>query len=235
MIPIAMISVVIPTLNAQSGLARTLTALVPAAIEGFVSEVIIVDGGSLDATADIADDAGARFIRSAEKGRGQQLGLGAREARGRWLLFLHSDTILQAGWEEAAFRHIQAVETGQTPDMAAAFRFALDDRGMFAAYLQGAVALRCRLMKMPYGDQGLLISRLLYDEVGGYKPLVLMEDVDLISRLGRSRVTILHAQAVTSAARYRAEGYGRRMIRNLACLFLYYLRVPPHVLARLYG
>jgi rSAM/selenodomain-associated transferase 2 len=230
----AMISVVVPTLNAQDELGPTLAALVPAAIEGLVREVVIADGGSSDVTDKIADETGARFIRC-ETGRGQQLALGAREAKGRWLLFLHSDTVLQPGWEVETFRHIQAVERVESPDRAAAFRFSLDDDGLLPAYLQWAVGIRCRLLKLPYGDQGLLISRRLYDEVGGFKPIALMEDVDLIRRIGRKRLALFRAAAVTSARRYRDEGYIRRMLRNFACLSLYYLRVPPHMLARLYG
>jgi rSAM/selenodomain-associated transferase 2 len=233
MIP-AMISVVIPTLNAQDELGPTLAALVPAAIEGLVREVVIADGGSSDATEKIADEAGARLVRC-EAGRGPQLAQGAREAKGRWLLFLHSDTVLQPGWEREVFRHIQAVERVEAPDKAAAFRFSLDDDGLLPAYLQWAVGIRCRLLKMPYGDQGLLISRRLYEEVGGFRPIALMEDVDLIRRIGQGRIAFFRAAAVTSARRYRAEGYMRRMLRNFACLGLYYLRIPPHVLARLYG
>jgi rSAM/selenodomain-associated transferase 2 len=229
-----MISVIIPTLNAQVGLARTLAALVPAAIDGFVSEVIVADGGSSDATAEIADDAGAEVIHC-EKGRGCQLATGAQAAKGRWLLFLHADTILEPGWEPEAYQHIRDVENGDKSDTAAAFRFALDDRGKRAAYLQWMVGLRCRILKLPYGDQGLLISRRLYDEIGGFKPVSLMEDVDLIRRLGRRRITMFRSAAVTSAERYRQEGYGRRVMRNLACLSLYYLWVPPQVLARIYG
>ena len=229
-----MITVVIPTLNAQAGLPRTLAALVPAAIDGVVRNVVIVDGGSTDATAEIADEAGAQLIRS-EKGRGQQLALGARSANGRWLLFLHADTVLQPDWAEEAVGHISAIENNEMPDRAGAFRFALDDPGFFASCLQWIVGLRCRILKMPYGDQGLLISRQLYDEIGGFKPFALMEDVDLIRRLGRSRLTIFRSRAITSAQRYRREGYGRRIFRNLACLSLYYMRVPPHILARLYG
>ncbi len=229
-----MISVIVPTLNAEQSLTACLTALVPAAMDGFVREVIISDGGSTDQTLAIADDAGARIVHT-ERGRGQQLREGARETRSDWLLFIHADTVLEAGWEREVFRHIRLIENGDQPDRAAAFRFALDDDGLFAAYLGGAVALRCWALRLPYGDQGLLISRKLYDEIGGFKPIELMEDVDLVRRLGRKRVKILRARAVTSAKRYHRDGYLKRMLRNSACLGLYYLRVPPHVLARLYG
>jgi rSAM/selenodomain-associated transferase 2 len=233
MIP-AMISVVVPTLNAESDLPRTLAALVPAAIEGIVREVIIVDGGSTDATARIAEATGANFI-STEPGRGQQLAAGAKAAKGPWLLFLHADTMLEDGWEREALELMRAVELGAREDTAAVFRYALDDKGLWPAYLSAVVRLRCLILRMPYGDQGLLMSKRLYGAVGGFKPMTLMEDVDLIRRLGRGRVAFLRSQAVTSARRYRSEGYLRRMTRNLACLGLYYMRVPPRVLTRLYG
>ena len=229
-----MISVIIPTLNAEPDLPRTLAALVPAAIEGIVREVIVVDGGSGDATARIAEATGAHFL-AVEPGRGQQLAAGAAAAKGPWLLFLHADTRLAAGWEEEALGIMRAVELGARDDTAAVFRYALDDKGLWPAYLSAVVHLRCLVLGMPYGDQGLLISKRLYEDVGGFKPMALMEDVDLIRRLGRRRVAFLRAEATTSARRYRSEGYVRRMLRNLACLGLYYLRVPPRVLMRLYG
>lgn len=233
MIP-PMISVVIPTLNAQADLPRTLAALVRAAIEGIVREVIIADGGSTDATARIADATGAHFLR-AEQGRGQQLAAGAKAAKGPWLLFLHADTVLEDGWEREALALMRAVELGARGETAAVFRHALDDKGLWPAFLSAVVRLRCLILRLPYGDQGLLISMQLYGSIGGFRPMALMEDVDLIRRLGSRRVAFLHSRAVTSAQRYRSEGYLRRTLRNLACLSLYYLHVPPRVLTRLYG
>jgi hypothetical protein len=96
--------------------------------------------------------------------------------------------------------------------------------------------LRCAARPaLPYGDQGLLIPKRLYDDVGGYRPLALMEDIDLVQRLGRRRTVMLRSQAVTSAERFRREGYARRSARNLLCLALYTLRVPAHVISRIYG
>lgn len=229
-----MITVVIPTLNAESGLAAALTALVPASVEGLVREVIVVDGGSTDRTLEIADQAGTTLVRSAP-GRGQQLEAGAKAARMPWLLFLHADTVLEPGWEREAAAFIQRVEIGQRTEAAAAFRFALDDLGVKPRLIEWGVAVRCTLARLPYGDQGLLIPRRLYQTVGGFRPLPVMEDVDLIRRLGRSRTIILRARAVTSAVRYRGEGYVRRVLRNSACLALYYCRVPTGVIARIYG
>jgi rSAM/selenodomain-associated transferase 2 len=229
-----MISVIIPTLNAEATLAGTLRALVPAAVAGLVREVIVVDGGSSDRTAAIVEHAGANLVQ-ASPGRGHQLKTGAARARFAWLLFLHADTALGSGWEHEVSTFMRAVDRRELPVAAAAFRFTLDDKGVRPRLLEGLVALRCATLRVPYGDQGLLIPKRLYEEIGGYRPLALMEDVDLVRRLGRGRVVLLRTRAVTSAERFRREGYMRRGARNLICLALWALRVPVHVIARIYG
>lgn len=229
-----MISVVIPTLNAEAGLTATLAALVPASVQGIVREVIISDGGSGDATVKIADLAGANLI-SGEAGRGAQLAAGAEAARSKWLLFLHADTVLQSGWETEAANFMERVDSGERPASAAAFSFALDDFGTRPRLLEAMVAVRCAMFSLPYGDQGLLVPKRLYNSVGGYRPLPLMEDVDLARRLGRKRLVMMRSKALTSAERYKKNGYLPRVARNTACLSLYYMRVPATTLARLYG
>jgi rSAM/selenodomain-associated transferase 2 len=229
-----MISVVIPTLNAEATLARTLASLVPAAVDGLVRQVVVTDGGSSDRTLDIADNAGADIVRHG-RGRGPQLAAGAQSARFPWLLFLHADTSLEPGWEREASLFMARVDAGERPAAAAAFRFALDDTGLGPRLLERLVALRSGALRLPYGDQGLLIPRRLYAEVGGYRPLAIMEDVDLVRRLGRRRTAILRCRAVTSAERFRRDGYLVRSARNLLCLTLYTLRVPPNVISRIYG
>jgi rSAM/selenodomain-associated transferase 2 len=229
-----MISVIIPTLNAEATLAGTLSALVPAAVAGLVREVLVVDGGSRDRTAEIVEHAGASLVQSS-LGRGHQLKTGAARARFPWLLFLHADTALASGWEPEVNTFMRAVDRQELPAAAAAFRFALNDRGVRPRVLERLVALRCATLRIPYGDQGLLIPKRLYEEIGGYRPIALMEDVDLVRRLGRGRVVLLRTEAVTSAERFRREGYLRRGARNLFCLTLWGLRVPIHVIARIYG
>ncbi|MBI1238939.1 MAG: glycosyltransferase [Alphaproteobacteria bacterium] len=226
-----MLSIVIPTLNAERHLPRTLSALVNGAVRGLVREVIVTDGGSTDMTEAIADAAGAEFIR-APRGRGSQLAEGARHAKGPWLLFLHADTVLEGGWEEEVERFMERAGQG---DVAAAFRFALDDLSPAARRLEMMVAWRCWLLALPYGDQGLLMSKRFYERLGGYAEIPLMEDVDIVRRIGRGRMHRLRARALTSAERYRGEGYLLRPLRNLSILTLYALNVPPRVLARLYG
>jgi len=223
-----MISVVIPTLDAAAHLPRSLAPLAPAAVDGLVREVVISDGGSSDATCIIADDVGAVLVEG-PKGRGRQLIAGAARAKSAWLLFLHVDTVLEDGWAEEAARFI-----GADPMRAAAFRFAFDDGAPSARAAEWWVRLRCSLLALPYGDQGLLISRAFYEALGGFRDLPLMEDVDLVRRIGRARLTLLKSRAVTSAEKYRRDGYGKRARRNLVLLTRYLMGADPARLAAKY-
>jgi rSAM/selenodomain-associated transferase 2 len=228
-----MISVVIPTLDAEATLVASLAPLVSGVAEGLVREAVVADGGSTDATREIADAAGCRVI-SVARGRGAQLAAGAAAARSPWLLFLHADTVLDEGWRREVRSFIARADR-QGGEAAASFSFALDDFGARARWLEAAAMARCKLFGLPYGDQGLLISRRLYERLGGFRPLPLMEDVDLVRRIGRRRLTLLRTRAVTSAARYRRDGYASRAARNAVCLGLYFAGVPPARIARLYG
>jgi rSAM/selenodomain-associated transferase 2 len=213
------ISIIIPSLNAAAFLPGTLAAL-----HG-KPEIIIVDGGSTDGTMAIAAKAGARII-SAPRGRGTQLAAGIAIASHPWLLLLHADTRLASGWRAAMHRD---------PTQAGYFRFVLDSPDPRARRLERMVAWRSRTLGLPYGDQGLLIHRDLLCEIGGMKPLPLMEDVDLVRRLGRARLIPLQADAVTSAQKWEAQGYLRRSARNLCCLTLWFAGVPTRMIQRLYG
>jgi rSAM/selenodomain-associated transferase 2 len=220
------LSVVIPVLDAAAELPETLAALAGSPL---LREIVVVDGGSRDAGAAIARDAGARVI-AAPRGRGTQLAAGAVAASGEWLLFLHADCRPQPGWE-AAVRHF--VSAGDAT--AGYFDLALDDPAPAARRLERVVRWRSRALALPYGDQGLLIQRRLYDTVGGYRAMPLMEDVALVRRLGRARLVPLGATMLASARRYRRDGYLHRPLRNLLCLSLYFVGVPPACIARLYG
>ena len=228
-----MISVIIPTLNSQATLGRCLVSLVPAAIDGLVQQVVIADGGSADRTIDIAEEGGADIVVS-QPGRGQQICAGIAQARAPWLLVLHSDTELQSGWEDEVSAFMRSVDLGHRDKAAAAFRFALDDVGFMPRLMETIVHLRSNLAKLPYGDQALLIPRRLHDEIGGYKPMPILEDVDIIRRLGRRRLSILKSGALTSAQRYRSEGYLRRVARNQACLMMYAWGTPIESIADYY-
>lgn len=214
---------VIPTLNAAQTLPATLSSLA-----GVPAEVLVVDGGSTDDTVAVAARLGARVL-TAPRGRGAQLAAGGAAATQAWLLFLHADTQLGAGWPAVVAAHISTA-----PDRAGYFRFTLDSDDPRARRLERAVAWRCRALALPYGDQGVLIHRDLLRAVGGIQPLPLMEDVDLARRLGRHRLVALKADAITSAEKWQRDGWYWRSARNLSCLSLYVAGVPPRLIARLY-
>ena len=217
------ISVVIPALEVGEALRPTLDS-----VKGCVDDLVVSDGRSSDHTAAYAKQSGATVVVG-ERGRGQQLRRGAEIATGDWLLFLHADTVLEEGWIDEA-RQFMA----KNGEKSAVFSFALDDPNPWARMIEKGVALRCRLLALPYGDQGLLISRALYDSIGGYKPISLFEDVDIIRRLGRRRLVRLNSAAVTSSVRYQRGGFLRRPLKNLMLLLFYYLGISPEKLARLY-
>jgi rSAM/selenodomain-associated transferase 2 len=225
---LSLVSAVIPTLNAAATLPAVLRTL---RSEPLIREVVISDGGSADETIAIAGAAGARVI-AAPRGRGTQLAAGAATASSDWLLFLHADCLPGPNWAEAvgAFITVQ-----QAAARAGYFDLALDDPAPAARRLERIVAWRCRLLALPYGDQGLLIGRGLYDAVGGFAPLPLMEDVDLARRLGRRRLRPIGVCCIVSARRYIRDGYLRRPLRNLLCLSLYFVGLPPERIMRLYG
>lgn len=225
-----MISVIIPTLNAARTLPATLTALAPGVIAGVIKDLVIVDGGSSDASPVIADEAGATIVRT-EPGRGRQLIAGAGAARGDYFLFLHGDTVLEPEWiaEAASFMTDPNCRT-----KAGVFRFDFDDKRPAARLITFWVGMRCAFLRLPYGDQGLLISRALYERLGGYRPLPLMEDVDLVRRIGGGNLRFFHARAITSAEKYRRDGFQKRAWRNLFLLGRYYLGADPAKLAKDY-
>lgn len=222
------LSVVLPTLDAAAELPATLAALQGEAPAGL--EILVVDGGSADGTAALAEAAGCRLLRST-RGRGPQLAAGAEAAAAPWLLFLHADSRPQPGWAAAVESFLR--DPGSA-GKAAYFRLRFDSEAAGARRVERLANWRARRLGLPYGDQGLLLSRALYRAVGGHPPWPLMEDVALVRRLGRRRLVGLSATLLTSAARYRRDGWWGRPLRNLLRLALYFLGVPPERLARRY-
>jgi rSAM/selenodomain-associated transferase 2 len=220
------ISAIVPTLNAAASLPEMLMAL-----RGGVAEIIIADGGSTDGTPDIARACGALVI-TAPRGRGPQLRAAAEAASQPWLLALHADTRPGAGWQEAVAGFIAHPEAAK---QAGYFRFTLDDAAPEARRLEAMVAWRCRWLGLPYGDQGLLIAREFYQSLGGYQAIPLMEDVALIRRIGRKSFVALPADFITSAEKWRRDGWYARSARNLFCLSLWFAGVAPDRIARLYA
>lgn len=222
----AQISVVIPTLNAAPALPGCLATLMEGVSAGLIRELVVSDGGSTDATVQIAQDAGARVVCGAAS-RGGQLRRGIGEVHGGWLLALHADSYLAPGWSETVQAHITA-RNGP-----ACFRLAFDETRLMALWVAGWANLRTRLFRLPYGDQGLLIRREDYDRAGGYPDQPLMEDVALVRALNHP-VTLLAARVVTSARRYRRDGWLRRGAGNLFTLGRYLAGADPADLAKSY-
>lgn len=224
----APLSVIIPTLNAADGIGPTLAGLTEGLDAGLILELILTDGGSADDIENVADAAGAVLITGAP-GRGQQLARGALAAKGNWLLFLHADTVLTPGWAGAVRAHMQG-----RSEAAGYFTLRFDARGLLPRIVAGWANLRSWMFGLPYGDQGLLISAELYRAVGGFPDIPLMEDVAISRRL-RGRLRPLGHKTITSAARYRRDGWLRRGWRNLSTLILYFAGRSPEQLVQRYS
>ena len=195
------LSVVVPVLNEARHLPFLLADLQrwPDALQ-----IVVVDGGSTDKTIQVAHQGGAQVVQSPVQGRGQQLQRGLQLSQHSWLMVLHADSRLSQHWGD----HVQRVlSMARGRQQAWAFDFRVDQRRPMLKLLEWCVALRSRWGQMPYGDQGLLIHRSLYERVGGYRSLALMEDVDLIQRLQQiSRIGALGCALTTSARRWNHRG-----------------------------
>ena len=204
------LAVVIPVRNEARRLPLLLADLAQAPA-GLVRELVVVDAGSSDGTPELAQLAGARVLHSPAN-RGRQLQLGVAASMAPWVLLLHGDARLCGDWA-AVVQRAQAAA-------AAAWHFdlAVQGGGLPMRLLEAAVWLRCRLRQLPYGDQGLLLSRGLLEACGGIAPLPLMEDLDLVLRLRRrARVQRLGGQLRVDGRRWRQRGLLSTAWRN-ACL-----------------
>jgi len=219
------VSVIIPALNEERQIAATLRAVE----QSRCHQVIVVDGGSADATMQRAQEAGVTILIS-KPGRARQMNAGAVRAEGGSLLFLHADTLLPPGWAEVVLRTLCA------PGVAAgAFRFRI--AGTFAgkAFIEWATGFRSRWLQRPFGDQGLFLARALFEEMGGFADLPIMEDYEFSARLRQhGRIVTVGEAALTSARRWKTLGVLRTTLRNQWMLAGYHLGVSPQKLATRY-
>jgi rSAM/selenodomain-associated transferase 2 len=224
----APLSVVIPVRDEAQALPSLLADLATA--PELVAEVLVVDGGSRDATPQLAALAGARLL-PCPPGRGLQLRLGIETSAAPWLLLLHADVRLPAGWAAAA-----AAAIGAGEETAWAFSLAIDGADPALRLVEAGVALRCRWRSLPYGDQGLLLSRSLHDRAGGLAPLPLMEDLEFVQRLGRlAPIRLLPGAVRVSDRRWRRLGVWQTVLANARLRRDWRRGVPPARLARRYG
>lgn len=172
-------------------------------------EVIVVDGGSTDGTAQRAAAAGARVLTSA-RGRARQLGVGVRASRADVFLFLHADTSLPRGWDAAV-----AAALADPATVGGAFRFRFDRSSAALRWIERGVRLRVLLFSLPYGDQAVFVRRSVLESLGGVPQVPIMEDLDLVKGMKRrGRVARVPLDAVTSARRYQARGALRTVLRH---------------------
>lgn len=219
------ISIIVPTRNEADNIAKLLPGLL--SIPG--TEVVVVDGGSADNTVVIAKSLGAKVL-SVSPGKASQMNAGAQAARGNLLLFLHADTRLDPGFAELL------QDTLSQPGVAAgAFRMAIDDQGFALRIIAWLANFRAQVLQMPYGDQGIFVRADIFAAVGGFPPLPIMEDFELMRKLKRKgRIKILPLAANTSSRRWKKLGVLRTTAINQAIIIGYLLGVDCQKLAAWY-
>jgi glycosyltransferase involved in cell wall biosynthesis len=195
-----MLSVIIPTLNSERMLVPTLAMLVPGAMSGIVREVTVADGGSTDATLEIADGAGCIVLASPATLAGR-LSAAAAAARSPWLMFLRAGTVLDATWLDETARFIEDAELSDAPQAAAVFRKSVSARSAYPVVFEALLLLKFALFGRAHPDQGLLIDAHLYNKVGGHRETAADPEADLLARLGHRRILMLRSGARRSGAR----------------------------------
>lgn len=222
------LSIVIPVLEEASGIAAFLQALAP--LRGRGVEVIVVDGGSRDATRDLASR-GADYVITSRAGRAVQMNAGARVASASVLLFLHADTRLPSGADQIVLRGLEV--SGRAWGR---FDVTIDGRHPLLAVISHMINMRSRVTGIATGDQGIFVTRGAFDAVAGYPEIPLMEDVALSSRLKRiSRPLCLAERLVTSGRRWEKHGVIRTVLLMWRLRLSYFFGADPAALARTYG
>ena len=217
------LSVILPTLNEERALPQALASVPPGA------EVIVADGQSVDRTREVAARHGARVING-EPGRGAQMNRGAKQAGGDTLLFLHADCALGPGAGPAIEK---ALSDGRV--VGGSFRLRIQPGGIALALVSLGSDLRARWLRLPYGDQALFVRRRTFDELGGYREIPIMEDVELVKRLRkRGRLKHLSANVTTSPRHWQRLGPVLTTLLNWFAVAAFTLGAPPSRLAAVY-
>jgi len=219
------ISVIIPTLNEAAVIVKTLAALP----KHDRLERIVVDGCSSDGTAALAEPFADRvLVRPA--GRAQQMNAGARVARGEVFLFVHADCRFD---EEGYHELIGSLEDPTV--VGGAFRLAIDSSRRSLRLVAAVANWRTRLTRIPYGDQGIFVRRSVFERLGGYPEIPVMEDLEFARRLNRAgKITLLTRPMTTSSRRWDKEGVGYTTLRNQIFVLLYFLGASGARLSRWY-
>jgi rSAM/selenodomain-associated transferase 2 len=218
------LSIIIPTLNEELMIAEVLKRI------GTGVEIIVVDGGSVDKTREIAQELGAKIIISKNKGRAVQMNLGAKIARGDILLFLHGDTLLPLNYQE------QIINTlSQSGIIAGAFELKITGEEKSLRLVEKLVNWRSHFFSLPYGDQGIFLKASVFEDLDGFPDLPIMEDFELIQRLKKiGKIGIVTAAVTTSGRRWQKLGVWKTTLINQLVILGYYLQIPPQVLKKFY-
>lgn len=221
------ISVIIPVFR-EPGINEIIEDLRGQTISDSV-EIIVVDGEASGGTLSLVSDPGVIKIRS-PKGRAVQQNLGAHYASGGVLLFLHADTRLPANFQQVILDTIAAGFSG------GAFDLEIDDPHPLIRVISKTASVRSRVTGIPYGDQAIFVIRSLFDKIGGFPPIPLMEDIAIMKKIKqeKARFTILPEKALTSARMWHKKGIIYTMVRNPLLALLYHMGVSPKVLVRFY-
>lgn len=219
------LSVIIPTLNEAANIRACLTAL--QSVRGHVCEIIVVDGGSTDTTTQLAEPL-ADVILKSKKGRAQQMNAGAAVAQGVVLLFLHADTLIEFDLEKV----LKSINSERAWGR---FDVRLSGGHFLLRIIEFFMNMRSRLTAIATGDQAIFITRDLFQKVGGFPDIELMEDIELSSRLKKiCRPVCLHQTVITSSRRWEQQGIIRTILKMWYLRYRYWLGVGPSVLVREY-
>jgi rSAM/selenodomain-associated transferase 2 len=219
------LSIIIPTLNEANTISETIAGIRPSRR----TEIIVVDGGSRDGTAEIAESLGAKVLRTSTS-KAAQMNAGAAEAGGDVLLFLHADTRLPQNFEE----YVLAAAT-HNGFCAGAFSLRIESPKKGLRLIEQVANWRSRFLQMPYGDQALFVPRNLFHEIGGYPDYPIMEDFELMRRLKRKgKITVLPQSVQTSPRRWLRLGIFKTWLINQLIIVAFFLGIPPQRLAQWY-
>jgi rSAM/selenodomain-associated transferase 2 len=224
------ISIVIPVLHEVAPLRQTLGQFARLSPDESPHEIIVVDGDRNGSTIGSINMAGI-VTATSPPGRAIQMNRGAALASGEILLFLHADTLLPAG----GLSEISAA-TGDTPTAWGAFDLGIDSNRPIFRLIEAAIRLRTRITRIPYGDQALFLTRPLFESVGGFPEIPIMEDVELARKLHRLKAVmrILPEKVRTSPRRWETEGLAYCTLRNWLLITALYLGVSPDTLSKYY-
>ncbi len=217
-INIPKLSIIIPALNEAANIAEAIITT-----QGSINtEIIVVDGGSQDDTVAIAQSLGVKVIVSSP-GRAMQMNAGAVAASGEILLFLHADTRLPAGFDAMVRTALPQPKT-----VAGAFRLRIDASSWGIRLVEWGINLRSHFLQMPYGDQAIFITKPMFQKIGCFPELPIMEDFELIRRLKRmGKITIIPVPVITSARRWLKKGIFQTTLINQIVIIAYLLGVSP--------